>query len=76
MPDTGGGVKLEPRIAKIHGAAVKRGDHSYIDPDTGLLVMTALYLKERGFCCGAGCRHCPWPPDEQARAGRPPDPAD
>ena len=61
------------RIARIHAAASARGDSSYIDPTSGLLVMTAAHHTRRGFCCGAGCRHCPYPPDEQAAAGRPPD---
>lgn len=28
-------------------------------PD-GRLVFTAYYLLERGFCCGKGCRNCPY----------------
>lgn len=24
------------------------------------IVFTAKYLKERGYCCESGCRHCPW----------------
>lgn len=28
--------------------------------DDGLIVMTEHYLLERGFCCGNGCRHCPY----------------
>ena len=31
----------------------------YMDKN-GLLVFTAKYLLERGFCCGNGCRHCPY----------------
>lgn len=26
----------------------------------GLMVFTALYHQKRGFCCGNGCRHCPY----------------
>ena len=26
----------------------------------GLLVFTASYLQERGFCCGNGCTNCPF----------------
>lgn len=26
----------------------------------GLLVMTALYLSDRGYCCGNGCLNCPY----------------
>lgn len=61
----------DPRIQRIHEAACRRGDTGYIDPDSGLMVLTAHYLSRRGYCCGTGCRHCPFPPEEQARAGRP-----
>jgi len=30
--------------------------------ENGLLVYTAAYHLERGFCCGSGCRHCPYEP--------------
>ena len=42
--------------------------------ENGLMVMTAHYLKRRGFCCGNGCRHCPYGEEIQAQArssGRP-----
>lgn len=32
----------------------------YIDPNTGYLVMTSFFLKNRGYCCENGCRHCPY----------------
>ncbi|HZU22111.1 MAG TPA: DUF5522 domain-containing protein [Terriglobales bacterium] len=35
------------------------------------MVFTAEYLRRRGYCCGSGCRHCPYDPQEQQRAGRP-----
>jgi hypothetical protein len=25
-----------------------------------VMVFTAAYLLKRGFCCGSGCRHCPY----------------
>ena len=28
--------------------------------ENGKLVFTATFLKSRGFCCGSGCRHCPY----------------
>lgn len=31
----------------------------YIQPD-GRLVFTAKYLLDRGYCCGNGCKHCPY----------------
>lgn len=24
------------------------------------MVFTAKYLRERGYCCESGCRHCPY----------------
>lgn len=26
----------------------------------GLVVFTAEYLLQRGYCCGNGCKHCPY----------------
>ena len=31
----------------------------YFNAD-GLMVLTAKYLLDRGYCCGNGCRHCPY----------------
>ena len=28
--------------------------------EAGAMVFTADYLKRRGYCCGSGCRHCPY----------------
>ncbi len=53
-----------PRYAQIlaaHDAAVDAGQAGYLDPDSGLFVLTAEYLAARGTCCGRGCRHCPYP---------------
>lgn len=50
------------RIERLHAAACARGDAGYIDPYTGMMVLTADYLQGRGECCWAGCRHCPWSP--------------
>lgn len=30
--------------------------------ENGLLVYTAAYHLKRGYCCGSGCRHCPYAP--------------
>lgn len=29
--------------------------------DNGMVVFTESFLKDRGFCCNNGCRHCPYP---------------
>ena len=28
----------------------------------GAMVLTEGYHKRRGYCCGNGCRHCPYQP--------------
>jgi hypothetical protein len=28
--------------------------------ENGLMVLTAQFLKKRGYCCKNGCRHCPY----------------
>jgi len=40
--------------------AVASREPSYRDPVSGLAVFTAAFLAERGWCCGSGCRHCPY----------------
>ncbi len=35
------------------------GVHFYYD-ESGLMVFTKEYHLKRGFCCGNGCRHCPY----------------
>jgi len=47
-------------IVVAHRAARESGETGYIDPATGLLVMTSAYLAGRGSCCHQGCRHCPY----------------
>ena len=32
----------------------------YYFNEEGLMVLTESYLKERGYCCGNGCLHCPY----------------
>ncbi len=49
-----------PDSAQLHDDACRRGVSGYIDPVSGLYVMTSLYLRNRGFCCGNACRHCPY----------------
>jgi len=43
-----------------HAAAMQRGDAGYIDRASGLFVLTARFLADRGTCCERGCRHCPY----------------
>jgi hypothetical protein len=46
--------------AGAHEEAVHRGEPTYRDPSTGLVVLTVAAHLERGSCCDSGCRHCPY----------------
>ncbi len=35
-------------------------DEDYYVNAKGLVVFTPKYLLERGYCCGNGCKHCPY----------------
>jgi len=47
-------------VLACHAAALAAGQAGYLDPTTGLFVLTAVTLLERRNCCGNGCRHCPY----------------
>jgi hypothetical protein len=47
-------------ILAAHATALERGDAGYLDPESGLFVLTAVFLADRGTCCERGCRHCPY----------------
>ena len=52
---------LETRGQELHADACASNLPSYTDPVTGYDVFTADFLRRRGYCCGNGCRHCPYP---------------
>ena len=58
------------QILAAHARALENGESMYVDPGTGLSVLTAQWLADRGSCCDRGCRHCPYTPD----SGEPVDP--
>lgn len=43
--------------------------------DGPFLVFTAAYLRKRGYCCGNGCRHCPYDENGHPVAGKGEPPA-
>lgn len=47
-------------ILAAHRAALAAGDAGYLDPTSGLFVLTAATHLARGTCCDQGCRHCPY----------------
>jgi hypothetical protein len=53
-------------ILAVHREALASGDAGYLDPVSGLFVLTARFLADRGTCCGRGCRHCPYVVDPPA----------
>ena len=43
--------------------------------ENGFMVFTAHYLRQRGYCCESGCRHCPYgfvaeKPEAQSRESK------
>jgi Family of unknown function (DUF5522) len=36
--------------------------------ENGLMVLTASFLKKRGYCCGNCCRHCPYFKEENEKS--------
>ncbi|MCX6515297.1 MAG: DUF5522 domain-containing protein [Actinobacteria bacterium] len=59
---------MSPAVELAHQNAVDQGKDFYTDPETGLMVMTALYLRKREFCCANICRHCPFGHDGKAHS--------
>lgn len=37
-----------------------RENIDYYFNEEGKMVLTAHYLLNRGYCCGNGCKHCPY----------------
>jgi hypothetical protein len=54
------GHPLYREILARHAAALEAAEPGYVDPASGLFVLTAGFLSERGTCCEQGCRHCPY----------------
>lgn len=50
--------KKEKVSAPPKPAPLVEGADFYVE--NGLFVFTEKYLRERGFCCESGCRHCPF----------------
>ena len=42
----------------------------YIDDKTGYIVFTKAYHLKRGYCCGSGCRHCPYEPKHVKKSSK------
>lgn len=51
--------------------ACEKREKFYTDPATGYLVFSAYGAQERGWCCGRGCRHCPYDHEKVPIGDRP-----
>ncbi len=34
--------------------------------ENGLMVLTAHFLRKRGYCCNSDCRNCPYPRSKES----------
>lgn len=48
---------LDTGSAKPEPMPLQPGDYYMEGPN---MVFTAQYHLKRGYCCGSGCRHCPY----------------
>jgi hypothetical protein len=58
------------QVRQRHVKACASHRSSYADPITGYEVFTADFLRNRGYCCGSNCRHCPYSDDVRRAAMR------
>ncbi|MCO6509173.1 MAG: hypothetical protein J5I65_00100 [Aridibacter famidurans] len=66
--DKGTGTEIKGGTAARRERRFEEGVDFYYE--NGLMVLTEKFLLDRGFCCGNGCRHCPYPESEIERKGR------
>jgi hypothetical protein len=57
---------------KAEPQPLQAGDYYF--NSQGLMVFTEQYHLRRGYCCGSGCRHCPWRGDKTGDSERPDKP--
>ncbi|MDZ4666249.1 MAG: DUF5522 domain-containing protein [bacterium] len=50
----------EQRVSKPAKKELLSNKDYYVE--NGYTVFTAAYHLNRGYCCGSGCRHCPYAP--------------
>jgi hypothetical protein len=54
----------------VNGRLVEGLDYYQEGP---YVVFTAKFLRERGYCCESGCRHCPFGFEREQRSDVPSD---
>lgn len=50
---------FQPVDVSLLKGELTEGRDYYLENDA--MVFTASYLERRGYCCGSGCRNCPYP---------------
>lgn len=55
-------VEIKNKESKTTQKFVEGIDYYF---ENGLMVLTAHFLKNRGYCCKNGCRHCPYPKEDK-----------
>lgn len=60
---------MEKRTHTPEPSALEPEDYYFEGP---YLVFTAAYHLKRGYCCGSGCRHCPFRDNDVAAHSEPP----
>lgn len=59
------GHRVNRHDQNIHRSEVRRPADGDFYIENGLTVFTEEYHIKRGYCCGSGCRHCPYTPKHQ-----------
>ena len=59
-------TEKDPATKKNESQTFVEGTDFYFE--NGLMVLTAEFLRKRGYCCGSGCRHCPYSDEERQAA--------
>jgi Family of unknown function (DUF5522) len=49
---------MQQKNNKQATAPLREGTDYYLEK--GAWVFTEHFLRSRGYCCGSGCRHCPY----------------
>ncbi|EMS34851.1 hypothetical protein C943_03173 [Mariniradius saccharolyticus AK6] len=49
---------MHPKKKPEKPQTLRPGDYYF--NEKGLMVFTEKYHLRRGYCCGSGCRHCPY----------------
>lgn len=57
---------MEDKTDKAKTERLVEGVDFYFEND--LMVLTAHFLKKRGYCCSNNCRHCPYRNEEKKKS--------